>query len=207
MERRSVYSIQFLKINWVVVSIFVCVWFNLMGCSTQGLGNSESSLKENSMVLAFVQVEPKGPYFRKHQTEPTIRYFDVRNISTGELTRLTMESKTDRLVARLASGEYELFRVQVGEGPFRAEALVNMTFQVDQEKITFLGIWRFLVDPPKTVRMLHWEVVADQDLVRDLSPDLGDESIVVSLPKPVATQVRLFAVAPSQPRAKYFYRR
>ena len=210
MELRSFNNIELLIIDWIVAGVLMCMCLHLVGCSTVGLSDPENSIREDSMVLGFVQVEPKGPYFRKHQTEPLIRFFDVRNIKTGERTRLHVEPETERLVTRLAPGEYELFRLQIGEGPFRAEALVNMTFQVYAGNVVYLGIWRFRIDPPKTVRMLQWDVLAenpDWDPLLDSHPEIGDKSVVISLPKPVATQVRLFAVAPSQPRAKYFYRR
>jgi hypothetical protein len=85
-----------------------------------------------------------------------------------------------------------------------------MSFDVLEDKTMYLGIWRLRVEAPKTERMLHWEVLAeapDWDLVVALHPELGEKALVVSLPTPTIHQMRLFAVAPSQPRAKYFYRR
>ena len=210
MKPSRVCNLQFLRVDWMMVGLLMGVSLSLIGCSTQGLPDTENSGKDESPVLAFVQVAPKGPYFRKHQTEAMIRFFDVKNIGTGERVRLTVESNTSRLVASLAPGEYELFRVQIGEGPFRSEALVEMTFQVYAEKISYLGTWHFVIDPPKTVRMLQWEILgesSDRDLVRASNSEYDYKHIVFSLPKPLITKVRLFAVAPMQPRSKYFYRR
>jgi len=85
-----------------------------------------------------------------------------------------------------------------------------MNFDVLADKTMYLGIWRLRVEAPKTVRMLHLDVlgdVPDWDLMVSLHPELGEKALVVSLPQPVINQNRLFTVAPSQPRAKYFYRR
>jgi hypothetical protein len=87
---------------------------------------------------------------------------------------------------------------------------MNMSFDVLADRIMYLGIWRLRVDSPKTVRMLQWDVLTEVpawDLFVTLHPELGEKELVVSLPQPVNNKIRLFAVAPSQPRAKYFYRR
>jgi hypothetical protein len=58
--------------------------------------------------------------------------------------------------------------------------------------------------------MIQWDVLADVldwDLLVSLHPELGENEVEVSLPEPLTNKTRLFAVAPSQPRAKYFFRR
>jgi hypothetical protein len=194
----------------VTVRTLMLAWLLLTGCATSESKEFEGGAKSKSVVVGFIQVEPKGPYFRMHQKDAFVRFFDVRNTSTGEWTRVHLTEKAERFVTRLFPGHYEIFRVQIGEGPFRSESQVDMNFNVFEDKTMYLGTWRFRVEAPKTVRMLHWDVlgdVPDWDQMVPLHPELGDKALVVSLPQPVTNQNRLFSVAPSQPRAKYFYRR
>ena len=204
------YKTGMLRIEWVVVCVLISMGLFSGGCTTWGLHDPEAPPLDKSMVLGFIQVESNGPYFRMHQTEAAVRFFDVRHINTGKRTRVLMTENGERFVTELSPGHYELFRVQIGEGPFRSEAIVKMNFDVVADKAIFLGVWHLRVDPPKTVRMLNWEVRAktlNGDPAPVLKSILGDHALEVSLPKPESTQNRLFAVAPSQPRAKYFYRR
>lgn len=182
----------------------------LPACAALESKGLEGETQNESVVVGFIQVEPSGPYFRMHQAEALVRFFDVMNTWTGEWTRVHMTGKAERFVTKLSPGHYKLFRMQVGEGPFRSESHVNMNFDVLADKTMYLGIWRLRIDAPKTVRMLQLDVVAeipDWDLLVALHPELGENELVVSWPKPETNHNRLFAVAPSQPRAKYFYRR
>ncbi len=182
----------------------------LPGCETLEPGRLEKGAQKGSLVLGFIQVEAKGPIFRLHQEEPRVRFFDLKNIKTGEWTRVPLSEKATRFVTRLAPGRYKVFRIQLGEGPFRSESHVKLSFEVVAEKTVYVGIWRMQVDAPKTVRMLQWDVLdemPDWDLLVALHPELDEKALAVSLPQPIANQTRLFAVAPAQPRAKYFYRR
>ncbi len=201
---------RLLRIDWVVAGLLMSLCLHLVGCSTSGLNDVEKPTPDQSIVLGFIQVAPRGPYFRMHQTEASVRFFDVRNTNTEERTRVQMPEKAERFVTKLSPGHYELFRIQIGEGPFRSEAHVNMSFDVLAEKTNYLGVWRLQVDPPKTVRMLQWEVLVETsnfNPAQVLNRMLVDNLLEMSLPKPEFNQNRLFAVAPSQPRAKYFYRR
>jgi len=192
------------------VRVLMIAWLLLAGCATSESKEFEGGAKSESVVVGVIQVEPNGPYFRMHQKDALVRFFDVRNTSTGEWTRVHMTEKAESFQARLSPGHYELFRIQIGEGPFRSESQVDMTFDVLADKTMYLGLWRLRVEAPKTVRMLHLDVlgdVPDWDLMVSLRPELGEKALVPSLPQPLTNQNRLFAVAPSQPRAKYFYRR
>jgi len=210
MGARSSHNTGLLIFDWVAAGVLLSMCLHLAGCSISGSKDLERSTGFEPIVVGFVQVEPTRPFFRKHQTEALIKFFDVKNIKTGERTRVHMEPGAERFVTRLSPGEYELFRIQIGEGPFRSESMVNMTFQVYADKVVYLGIWRLRIDPPKTVRMFQWDVLAEApnwDLLLVSHPDIGDKPLLISLLQPVTSHVRLFAVAPSQPRAKYFYRR
>ena len=198
------------QIAWMANGLLILMCLLMVGCSTWDVHNPEDSISNESIVLGIVQLKARGPYFRMHQSAAQVQFFDVRNTQTGKRTRVDMTENAERFVTNLSPGHYELFRIQIGEGPFRSEAQVNLSFDVVAEKVTYLGVWQMQVDPPKTVRMLQWEVVAETpnwNPVQLLNPIIGDHPLEVSLPKPEFNQNRLFAVAPSQPRAKYFYRR
>lgn len=210
MRSKIFYPSVLLTRDFAVGGFLVSMLLSMIGCATPTLNNLENAALEESIVVGFVQIETRGPYFRMHQTAAQVRFFDVRNTQTGERTRVDMTEHAERFVTNLSPGHYELFRIQIGEGPFRSEAQVNLSFDVVADKVTYLGVWHLQVDPPKTVRMLHWEVVTETpnwNPVQLVNPLLGDHPLEVSLPTPEFNQNRLFAVAPSQPRAKYFYRR
>ena len=182
----------------------------MCGCAAHTAGHKAKPQVFTSTVLGVIKVESSGPYFRQFQTEAEVRFFDVRHRQTGERTRVNLDATSQVFAVPLAPGPYEIFRVQIGEGPFQSEAQVEFYFDVDTEKSVYLGIWHLQIDSPQTVRMLHWDILDDRfdlNLIASLYPELKDQSIMVSLPQPQNSYVRLFAVAPSQPRAKYFYRR
>ena len=184
--------------------------FLVTGCVTSESKNVEEIINNKSMVVGFIHMEPTGPFFRRHQTEPIARFFDVKNSKTGERSRVHLTAKSKSFDMKLSPGHYELFRIQIGEGPFRSEAHVDMSFDVLPDKANYLGIWHLQIDSPQTVRMLHWSVmeeVLDRKMLVALYPELAEQDLVVSLPQPESTEIRLFGVAPLQPRSKYFYRR
>jgi len=196
--------------SWWTVRVLMLGWLLVMGCATSALTDGEGETKHGFVVVGFIHVEPKGPYFRRHQTEAQVRFFDVKNAETGKLTRISMTETAKKFVTRLPSGHYQVLRIQIGEGPFRSESYTDMNFDVFPDKTNYLGIWRLRVDAPKTVRMLQLDVfseVPDWEQLLLLHPELGEKALMVSTPQPGTNQNRLFAVAPSQPRAKYFYRR
>ncbi len=195
--------------GWTAGTLIFC-GLVVSGCVTSESKGVEGTIHNESTVVGFIHIEPTGPYFRLHQTDPVVRFFDVRNSQTGEWHRVHLTMKSKSFEMRLSPGHYELFRIQIGEGPFRSEAHVDMSFDVRPDKANYLGIWHLRIDSPQTVRMLRWgviEEVLDWPMLAAFYPKLDEKDVVISLPQPQSTQIRLFAVAPSQPRAKYFYRR
>ena len=195
--------------GWIARALMLG-WLLVMGCATSELDNIEREAKSEAFVVGFLHLEPKGPYFRRHQADAQVRFFDVKNEETGKLTRISMTKSTKRFVTRLSPGHYHVLRIQIGEGPFRSESYTDMSFEVFPDKTNYLGMWRIRVDAPKTVRMLQLDVfseVLNWEPLLVLHPELGEKALMVSIPQPDTNQSRLFAVAPSQPRAKYFYRR
>ncbi len=195
---------------WTISGILSFLGVFFTGCATNGKVNAPEKVVGKSTVVGFIQLQPKGPFFRAHQAEAQVRFFDVVNTQTDERTRVLLTDNGERFVTDLEPGSYELFRMQIGEGPFRSESHLEMTFDVFTDKVTYLGIWRMRLDPPKTVRMVKIDVmteVPEWDAMLDAHPELGKKPVVVSLLQPITNQVRLFSVAPVQPRSKYFRRR
>lgn len=101
----------------------------------------------------------------------------------------------------MAPGEYELSRVQIGEGPFMSMADYAVGFEVVQGRL-YVGTWRFRIDIPRYGRMMAFSanldeedrIEAERQLFRE-APDLLDVA---------ATEV---ALSPSQARYPRYFRR
>ena len=178
-----------------IARVLILGWLLVMGCATSEVNNIEREAKSEAFVVGFLHLESKGPYFRRHQTEAQVRFFDVKNEETGKLTRISMTESTKRFVTRLSPGHYHVLRIQIGEGPFRSESYTDMNFEVFPDKTNYLGIWRLRVDAPKTVRMLQLDVfseVLNWEPLLVLHPELGEKALMVSIPQPDTNQSRLF---------------
>ncbi len=193
-----------------VLVVLLVIISGISGCVGSGARNTDDQMEESGVIVGFMQLEPNGPFFRRHQAEAEVRFFDIIHTETGERIRVEGPSNGEAIVRFLVPGTYSLFRLQIGEGPFRSETGLEMTFQVYPDTVTYLGLWRIRVDPPKTVRMIQMDVFAeapDWDPFLESYPDLRGRPMVLELLQPQRIQERLFAVAPVQPRSKYFYRR
>jgi hypothetical protein len=131
------------------------------------------------------------------------------NSTTGERIRVNIASPDDHFVLSLPAGDYRLSRVQINEGPFLAMADVTATFQVNQDVVTYLGTWRFMVDAPRTQRMAVMSAAAEQGEAESQLiaryPGLAGRHIRTVLPSPATAEVRLYEVSP-YPRYRYFRR-
>ena len=197
----------FFKKLWVIVFVLVPLE---SGCAMNGKIDATDEIAGKATVVGFIQLEPRGPFFRAQQGEAKVRFLDVVNTKTDERTRIMVQAKGERFVTHLEPGNYELFRLQIGEGPFRSESHLEMKFEVYADTVTYLGLWRIRLDPPKTVRMVKIDVITEVpewEAMLESHPDLGPQPLVVSLLQPITHEVRIFPVAPLQPRSKYFYRR
>jgi hypothetical protein len=145
--------------------------------------------------------------------QPAVRWFEIQNARTKEIFTVDIMSDDERFILPLAPGDYELTRVQISEGPFLSMAQVTSKFSVTQERITYLGTWRFGVDSPKYGRMVFISMVSDEKDRDETAQSLGlqfpsfDGAVVRTvLPQPSELQTRLFEVMPYPRYPRYFRR-
>ena len=161
---------------------------------------------EKPSAFGLIKVRTSGSYSRGYQTQ--LRFFHLRNLSTGERIRVDVQSAAKAFFLSLAPGDYEVIRVQFNEGPMMMESHVRLQFQVHPNGTTYLGIWQFHVDTPRTQRMLRTEIVHEQPNWEEVFIMHGTpnrKAIEVFLPKLGSEEIRLFTVAP-YPKISYYYR-
>jgi hypothetical protein len=154
-----------------------------------------------------VQVTLTSPSTRWYV--PEVRFLELRNRATEERIRVDIASADELFVLNLPPGEYELTRVQINEGPFLAMADLTASFRVSPDSMTYLGTWRFMVDSPRTQRMMVMAATAEQgEAERQLIsqyPGFSGRTLRTVLPAPASVEARLYEVAP-YPRYRYFRR-
>ncbi|MDH5427201.1 MAG: hypothetical protein OEZ57_09410 [Nitrospirota bacterium] len=161
---------------------------------------------EESTAFGLIKVRTTGSYSRGYQTQ--LRFFHLLNLGTGERFRVGVQSAAKVFILDLAPGDYEVIRVQFNEGPMMMESHISLQFQVRPNKTTYLGIWQFDVDSPRTQRMLRAEIFDKQPNWEEI-PMMhrvpNQNSMEVFLPKLESEEIRLFTVAP-YPKISYYYR-
>lgn len=183
-----------------------CMVFLISGCTTIPSGSSQDSAKKE-LTFGYVQVETNGVNPRGYSTN--VRFISLTNTETGERFRMNINSDSDVFSLRLAHGNYSVDRVQFNEGPFLAESHVKFEFHVSPGKATYLGVWQFKVDAPRTVRQVHINLEeGDPEISRKFSENLVLEQVPIDtvVPQPNSLVARVYSVAPN-PKFRYFYRR
>lgn len=112
----------------------------------------------------------------------------------------------------MAPGEYELSRVQIGEGPFMSMADYAVGFEVVQGRL-YVGTWRFRIDIPRYGRMMAFSanldeedrIEAERQLFRE-APDLLDVAATEVALSPSQAEARLYEVMPYPRYPRYFRR-
>ena len=191
-----------LKAGWMVV---VC---GVLITSCVGVAQKDWQWEkgEEPTVFGLINVKTTGSYSRGYQTQ--LRFFHLLNRGTGERFRVDVQSAAKAFILNLAPGDYEVIRVQFNEGPMMMESHVSLQFQVRPNGTTYLGIWQFDVDTPRTQRMLRTEIVHEQPNLEEVSMmhrALNRKTMEVFLPKLGSEEIRLFTVAP-YPKIGYYYR-
>ena len=161
----------------------------------------------DELAFGYVQVEIKGRYPRIYPAK--LRFFFVTNEETGARSRVNVNSESGVFSVRLPAGRYVVDRVQFSEGPFRVEAHVQLTFQVPEKKLAYLGSWQIELETPRTIRHVRLRILeGEAEFSKKFSAVLGSERtpIATVLPKPETFETRGFMVD-GQPNARYFRRR
>lgn len=184
-------------------------WASLSLVLATGCVSAVSSPDQTTHELAFgsVQVEIKGPNPRIYPAK--LRFFFLTNQETGARSRVNVNPESGVFSVRLPTGPYVVDRLQFSEGPFRVESHVQLTFQVPEKKLAYLGSWHIELETPRTIRGVTIRILeGEADFSKKFSAELGLERtpIVTVLPKPETFETRGFMVD-GQPNARYFRRR
>jgi len=199
-------SIRFVSVPWSgLVLAVICSMF-LSACFKPGDQNGTRTSGEQSMAFGVIEVKSIGPNPRQFSTR--LRFFDVIHVATQERTRVMVEPDAQIFLISLRPGHYEVIRMQMNAGPFRAEFSITMRFQIRANQLNYLGTWQLNVDTPRTQRMVRMEVTENSPNWEDIfeaHPNLQEQSVVHALPELATHQARMYVVAP-MPKVKYFYR-
>ncbi len=192
--------------NWIAGITLSCV-----GCAAELSSLAEAPNIDGPLVVGQVVTVLTGERGRIYATK--VRFFEMEDQRTHE--RFTVEIKSeDRYFAiALPVGDYRLNRVQISEGPFMSMADVSAAFSVSQDKVTYVGTWRFGVDSPRYGRMVVLSMVMDGDdrsqtdaFLAKQYPALQGGPVTCVLPEPSTMETRLYEVLPYPRYPRYFQR-
>ncbi len=192
--------------NWIAGITLSCV-----GCAAELSSLAEAPNIDGPLVVGQVVTVLTGERGRIYTTK--VRFFEMEDQRTHE--RFTVEIKSeDRYFAiALPVGDYRLNRVQISEGPFMSMADVSAAFSVSQDKVTYVGTWRFGVDSPRYGRMVVLSMVMDGDdrsqtdaFLAKQYPALQGGPVTCVLPEPSTMETRLYEVLPYPRYPRYFQR-
>lgn len=184
-----------------------CIVIQLVGCATEMSPRPTVLPKGKPVAFGRIHTELTGPMNRWYP--PQLRFFELVNLETKERFRVDLESADSYFFLSLSPGEYELARIQINEGAFRAMAQLNPTFTITPEGLNYLGKWQIKIHPSTYLRLV--DISVDTDLedakaeVFSLHPELAKYPIVVHLPTPEETESRLVEIFP-YPRVWWFCR-
>ena len=173
---------------------------------------SKSGIEANQpIIIGRVVTFLLGPTTRWY--EPAVRFIELTHRATQQRYQVMIERDDRHFILELPSGDYELSRVQISEGPFMSLADLHETFTVLPERLTYVGTWRFGVDIPKYGRKVLVSIIEDDESHReaerrtlDQYPQWANYASITALPEPVAVEARLYEVA-SYPRIPRYFRR
>ncbi len=191
-----------LKTGWMVVTCGVL----MTACVGVAQKDWQWMKGEEPTAFGLIKVRPTGSYSRGYQTQ--LRFFHLLNLGTGERLRVDVQSAAKAFILNLAPGDYEVVRVQFNEGPMMMESHFSLQFQVRPNVMTYLGIWQFDVDTPRTQRMLRTEIFHEQpnwDEIPMMHRAPNRKTMEVFLAKLGSEETRLYTVAP-YPKISYYYR-
>lgn len=143
---------------------------------------------------------------------PRIRFFELSNRQTGERFKILIEADDLTFSFQVAAGNYELSRVQIGEGPFMSMADYAVGFEVGQGRV-YVGTWRFRIDVPRYGRLMTFSVVWEEEdrqaAERKIFPETVDSRNVAVMEVPLSpsqAEARLYEVMPYPLYPRYFRR-
>lgn len=192
-------------VRWL--TLFITFQLGLWGCVNSFPVHPTEVPPDSSLVFGRIASDLSGPSNRRYQ--PEIRFFEITNSQTKERYRVDVEAKDSSFYLPLPDGEYEVTRIQIQEGVFRAMAHLSLKFHIEKKGIYDLGVWDIQVSSPFYDRRMTFSVSSHSDSSEGVS--LGDYPELSHLPitslslNPDVFEARLFEVVP-YPRFRYFMR-
>ena len=191
-----------------VLGLLLCL--GLTACASDLPSQIENYDGSYPIVFGRVVSEVTGQTTRIYP--PRVRFFELVNRQTKEQFQVLIESDDLTFSFQVAPGEYELSRVQVGEGPFMSMADYAVGFEVVQGRL-YVGTWRFWIDIPRYGRMMAFSVNLDEEDKREAerqlfreAPDLLDVAATEVALSPSQEEARLYEVMPYPRYPRYFRR-
>lgn len=178
-----------------------------MGCVHHLAAYPVQEHLEEPLVFGHIQVwqdQPSGRIFL-----PELASLEFITKDGERRYRLDIAAASSYFFLPLDPGHYQVTRVFIQEGGFRSSAEVPLAFEVPDQGVVYLGMWRFHIDPPNYTREL--EVTIASDWVKAIVelkvryPSVSPNLIVSGLAEPSFTRSRLFEITP-YPRFRWFHR-
>ncbi|MFM8551050.1 MAG: hypothetical protein ACKOCD_01855 [Nitrospiraceae bacterium] len=197
---RLIGTLGLLATGWVLVS----------GCAAFEL-EKEYAGAQAPIVFGRATTVLTAQSGRRYQ--PKVRFFELVRTDTGQRYRVDLQSADKQFALELPTGQYNLRRVQVSEGPFLSMADLDITFDVGTDPMVYVGTWRFGIDSPRYDRRVLVSVIQDEESRAEAAepvltryPDLVGRSVATSLLTPPSAESRLHEVMP-YPNYPRYYRR
>lgn len=186
----------------------ILVGIGIQGCvAKHGLSIPEGPTQTHTTMVGKVQVILTGPSNRWF--EPHLEFAELYNRKTKERVRLDFQTQQAVFLFSIPDGDYELVRVQVGEGAFRSMAQVVGAFSIKPNRLNYVGTWTLEVASPFYDRKIQVRFSSEMENTlsqfRGQYPEYPLNTLEQSLPAPHTQNTRLFEVMP-YPRVKYFRR-
>jgi len=189
-------------LGWLMLSVSGCV------TELSSLANPDQ-VSEGLLVGRVVTVQ-MGAGSRR--PAPQMQFLELEHQDSSKRFQVELQSPDQRIVVPIPPGRYRLTRVQIGEGPFRSMAELDMVFSVDVRAISYVGTWKFEVESPRYGRHMVVSMAAEesqmriQDFLIQQYPQIGERTIVETIPQPSHMDTRLFEVMPYPRYPRYFRR-
>jgi hypothetical protein len=178
-----------------------------VGCVHQLAAHpAQANLKE-PMVFGHIYVwqeQPSGRIFL-----PELATLEFITNDGHRRYRMEVDSASSYFFLPLDPGQYQVTRVFIQEGGFRASAEVPLAFEVPDQGVAYIGAWRFHIGSPNYTRELEVTIASEplKALVelKVRYPSLSQNVIIPNLAEPSFMRSRLYEITP-YPRFRWFHR-
>lgn len=183
---------------------------SVSGCVTELSSLADPDQVSQGLLVGRVVTVQMGVGSRR--PAPQMRFLELVHQDSSERFQVELQSPDQHIVVPIPPGRYRLTRVQIGEGPFRSMAELDMVFSIDMHAISYVGTWKFEVESPRYGRHVVVSMTAEanqttiQDFLVRQYPQIGERTIVAAIPQPSQMGTRLFEVMPYPRYPRYFRR-